>query len=88
MPADSSDSDPDLDPELDPTPHTVSTDALVGLVVSAGVGVVGLFVLPLLRSIFGLSFEVAFGLVLAVEFVAFIGVAVSVLRLFKRRSLE
>jgi hypothetical protein len=76
------------DPELDPTLHTLNTRALVGLVVSVGVGIAGLFVLPLLQSTFGLGFGAAFGLVLAVEFVAFLGVAASVLRLYRERTFE
>ncbi|WP_254837981.1 hypothetical protein [Natronomonas marina] len=61
--------------------------AVVGLVASVAVALVGLFALPALRS-FGLSFWVAFWSLLAVEFLAFLGVAVSVLRLHEERSFE
>jgi hypothetical protein len=47
----------------------------------------GLFLLPTLRSV-GLSFWVAFGSLLALEFAAFLGVAVSVLRLYEGESFE
>jgi len=88
MPSDSTDPDSDLDPELDPVPHSMNRSALVGLVASVAVGVVGLFVLPLLESTFGFGFGTAFGLVLAIEFVAFLGVAASVLLLYQERSFE
>ena len=76
------------DSDVDPTLHTLNTGALVGLVVSVGVGVGGLFVLPLLRSVFGLGFGVAFGLVLAIELVALLGVVASIFRLHQQRTFD
>jgi hypothetical protein len=65
----------------------LNTRAVVGLVASVVVGVIGLFLLPTLRDL-GLSFPVAFWSLLALEFLAFVGVAVSVLRLHEERSFE
>jgi len=61
--------------------------AVAGLVVSVAAATLGLFLLPTLRSV-GLSFWVAFGSLLALEFAAFLGVAVSVLRLYEGESFE
>ena len=69
-------------------PESLNVSALVGLVISVGVAVVGLFILPTLQSVLGLDFFPAFWLTLAIEFVAFVGVAVSVLRLHRERSFE
>ena len=66
----------------------LNTRSVVGLVVSVMVGVAGLFALPAIRQSFGLSFQQAFWPLLAVEFLAFVGVAVSVLRLHEERSFE
>jgi uncharacterized membrane protein YeaQ/YmgE (transglycosylase-associated protein family) len=84
----------DLDPGSDPdrtaetAVETLNTRALLGLVLSLAVGITGLFVLPALQSTFGLTFGVAFGLVLAVEFISFIGVAVFVFRLYQTRTFD
>ena len=61
--------------------------AVAGLVLSVGAGVVGLFLLPALRN-FGLSFNTAFWSLLTLEFLAVIGVTVSVLRLHGKRSFD
>ncbi len=68
--------------------YELNTRSVVGLVVSVVVGVAGLFALPALQEVFGLSFQQAFWPLLAVEFLAFVGVAVSVLRLHEERSFE
>ncbi|MFB6118053.1 hypothetical protein [Halosegnis sp.] len=73
--------------ETDLAPATLNRSAIFSLLVSVAVAVVGLFVLPALRSWLGLAFWPAFLTVLAVEFVAFIGVAVSVLRLHREPSV-
>jgi hypothetical protein len=57
--------------------------AVVGLVVSTLVAIVGLFALPALTAN-GLSFGQAFWSLVAIEFLAALGVAVSVLRLRDR----
>lgn len=62
--------------------------AFGGILVSVFVGVTGLFILPLIQSVFGVGFGPAFAIVLAIEFVAAIGVIVSVLRLHKKRTFE
>lgn len=67
--------------------ETLNTRAVVGLVLSVAVALVGLFLLPTLRDL-GLSFWSAFASVLALEFFAFLGVAVSVLRLHEEPSFE
>ena len=54
--------------------------AVAGLVLSTLVAIVGLFALPTLRAN-GLSFGQAFWALVALEFFAAVGVAVSVLRL-------
>ena len=72
----------------DLTIYELNTRSVVGLVVSVAVGVVGLFALPALQQGFGLSFQEAFWPLLAVEFLAFVGVAVSVLRLHEERSFD
>lgn len=80
--------DSDTDPDLGPEQRAPNLRALAGLLISLAIGVGGLFALPALRSGLGLDFGVAFGLVLAIEFVAFIGVAASVLRLYRDRMIE
>ena len=72
----------------DLTVYELNTRSIVGLVGSVVVGVIGLFALPALQQGFGLSFQEAFWPLLAVEFLAFVGVAVSVLRLHEERSFE
>jgi hypothetical protein len=84
----------DLDPGSDPdqtaetSVETLNTGALIGLILSLAVGITGLFILPTLQSTFGLTFGVAFALVLAVEFLSFIGVTVFVFRLFQERTFD
>ncbi|WP_202877440.1 hypothetical protein [Haloglomus irregulare] len=80
------DPDPDADQPVETTVETLNTRALIGLIVSLTVGVAGLFVLPALQSAFGLTFGVAFGLILAVELLSFVGVAVSIFRLYQTRT--
>jgi hypothetical protein len=72
----------------DLAPATTNRRALAGLVGSVALGVAGLFALPAIRSAFGLDFGAAFWLVLAIEFVASLGVVVSVLSLYRARSLD
>ena len=72
----------------DLTVYELNTRSIVGLVVSVAIGVVGLFALPALQRSLGLSFQEVFWPLLAVEFLAFVGVAVSVLRLHEERSFE
>ena len=73
--------------EEDLTVEELNERAVVGLILSVTTGVVGLFLLPTLRS-FGLSFNVAFWSLLVLEFLAVIGVTVSVLRLHEKRSFD
>lgn len=75
--------------ESDPTatPESLNTRAVIGLVASVALAVVGLFILPLLEQGLGLTFGPAFAITLAIEFVAFVGVAVSVLRLHRERTV-
>ena len=73
--------------EEDLTVEELNERAVVGLILSVATGVVGLFLLPVLRS-FGLSFNVAFWSLLVLEFLAVIGVTVSVLRLHEKRSFD
>ena len=69
-------------------PESLNTRALAGLFVSVAVAVVGLFILPTLQSVLGVDFLTAFWLTLAIEFVAFLGVAASILHLHQERSFE
>ena len=78
--------DPDSDTAADPTVETLNTRALAGLVTSLVAGVTGLFILPALQSAFGLTFGVAFGLILTVEFLSVIGFTVSISRLHQERT--
>lgn len=68
-------------------PEELNVRSLMGLVLSAGLAVVGLFILPVFQS-FGLAFRPAFWLVLAIEAVALAGVVVSVLTLHRQRTLN
>lgn len=77
---DSSDSD-------DLALETLNRSAIIGLLVSVAVAVAGLFALPVIQSLSGLSFGPAFAIVLATELLAFVGVAVSVLRLHREAPL-
>ena len=72
----------------DLTVYELNTRSIVGLVASVAIGVVGLFALPALQRSLGLSFQEVFWPLLAVEFLAFVGVAVSVLRLHEERSFD
>ncbi|WP_247010299.1 hypothetical protein [Halorientalis litorea] len=69
-----------MDEEDEVEVEQLNTRAAAGLVVSVVVGIVGLFLLPSLRSL-GVSFGVAFWSLLALEFAAFLGVFASVRRL-------
>ena len=73
--------------EEDLAVEELNARAVVGLVLSVGAGVVGLFLLPTLREL-GLSFAVAFWSLLALEFLSVVGVTVSVLRLHEKRSFD
>ena len=73
--------------EEDLAVEELNARAVAGLVLSVGAGVVGLFLLPVLRN-FGLSFNIAFWSLLTLEFLAVIGVTVSVLRLHGKRSFD
>ncbi|PSQ41455.1 hypothetical protein BRD14_06395 [Halobacteriales archaeon SW_5_68_122] len=73
--------------EEDLAVEELNARAVVGMVLSVGAGVVGLFLLPVLRN-FGLSFNIAFWSLLTLEFLAVIGVTVSVLRLHEKRSFD
>jgi hypothetical protein len=75
------------EPDPTATPESLNTNAVVGLVASVALAVVGLFILPVLENSFGLAFGPAFGITLVIEFVAFVGVAVSVLRLHNERPV-
>lgn len=68
-------------------PEELNVRSLAGLVASAGLAVVGLFILPVFQS-FGLAFRPAFWLVLAIEAVALAGVVASVLTLHRERTLD
>jgi hypothetical protein len=76
----------DRDESLDP--EALNTRALATLVASVVLGVAGLFGLPAIQAASGLAFLPAFGIVLAIELVAVVGVTVSVLRLHRQRSFE
>lgn len=79
-----SSSDPDSPDDLQP--ESLNRRSIAGIVGFAGLGVVGLFVaLPIFQAL-GLEFQPAFWLTLAVEFLAFVGVAVSVLTLYRERA--
>jgi hypothetical protein len=69
-------------------PEELNPVAVGGVVVSVLVGVAGLFALPAIQQSLGLPFLPAFGVVLAVELVATVGVVVSVLNLHRRREYE
>ena len=69
------------------TPKELSFLSLIGLILSAALAVVGLFILPVFQS-FGLAFRPAFWLVLAIEAVALAGVVISVLTLHRTRTLD
>lgn len=75
--------------EQDPTatPEALNTRAVVGLVASVALAIIGLFILPVLEDGLGLAFGPAFAIALVIELVAFIGVAVSVLRLHRERTV-
>jgi hypothetical protein len=75
------------EPDPTATPESLNTRAVIGLVASVVLAVVGLFILPVLEDGFGLAFGPAFGITLVIEFVAFVGVAVSVLRLHRERPV-
>lgn len=66
-------------------PESLNTRSLAGLIISVSVGMVGLFMLPPLQSL-GLSFMTAFWTTAAIELLAFVGVAVSVMTLYRERS--
>jgi hypothetical protein len=68
-------------------PQSLNFRSLTGLVVFAALGAAGLFVLPLFQRL-GLAFRPAFWLVLAIEFVALVGVVVSVLTLHRAREFD
>lgn len=68
--------------------ESMNTSAVVGLVGSVLVGVVGLFLLPVLQSLLGLEFGPAFSIVLAVELVAVVGVTVFIFRLHRENTFE
>jgi hypothetical protein len=68
--------------------YTFNLRAFVGLLVSVFVGVVGLFALPAVQRVFGVGFGPAFAIVLGIEFLAAVGVIVSVLRLHRKRTFE
>ncbi|MFB6111634.1 MAG: hypothetical protein ABEJ35_03765 [Halobacteriaceae archaeon] len=63
------------------TPRRLNRRAVYGLVLSTLVAAVGLFLLPSLRAA-GLSFRVSFWALAGLEFLAAVGVAISVLRLY------
>jgi len=69
-------------------PEALNVRALASLGVSVAVAVVGLFALPALQELLGLDFFAAFWLTLAIEFAAFLGVAVSVLGLHRERAFD
>ena len=66
----------------EPTDESLNRGAVVGLVVSFFVAVVGLFSLPALTSV-GFADNVAFWLVIGIEFLAAVGVAASVRALYR-----
>lgn len=66
------------------TTTRLNRGALAGLVVSALSAGIGLFLLPTLRAA-GWSFQLAFWALVGLEFLAAIGVAVSVLNLYEER---
>jgi hypothetical protein len=68
--------------------YSFNLRAFVGLLVSVFVGVAGLFALPAVQQVFGVGFGPAFAIVLGIEFLAAIGVIVSVLRLHRQRTFE
>lgn len=71
--------DPDVETDLEV--QSLNRVAVVGLVGSFFLALVGLFVLPAIEAL-GYDTEAAFWAVLAVEFVAAVGVGVSARRLY------
>jgi hypothetical protein len=69
-------------------PEAFNTRAFALLLVSVFVGAAGLFALPAIQGLFGLAFGPAFAIILAVEFLAAIGVIVAVLRLHREPTFE
>lgn len=62
------------------TPPRLNRTAVVGVAVSALVAAIGLFLLPTLRAA-GWSFQLAFWVLVGIEFLAAIGVTISVMHL-------
>lgn len=76
----------DVDEE-DLTPPRLNRRAVYGLVASVLVAVVGLFLLPTLREA-GWSFRMAFWSLVGLEFLAAVGVGISVLSLYDEDGTE
>lgn len=81
-----SDAAEDGEPDATP-PESMNRRSVAGLIASVALAIVGLFALPPLRAA-GLTFMEAFWTTIAIEFVAFVGVTVSVLTLYRARTLE
>ena len=79
------------DDTADDTPPPVEAfnrRAFATLLVSAFVGVVGLFALPAIQAVSGLPFLPAFGIVLLIELLAVVGITISALNLHTERTFE
>jgi hypothetical protein len=71
-----------------PSVEAFNSRAFAALLVSAFVGVVGLFALPAVQALSGLPFLPAFGIILLVELVAVAGITISVFNLHKERTFD
>ena len=72
----------------EPTVEAFNPRAFATLLVSAFVGVVGLFALPAIQAVSGLPFLPAFGIVLLIELLAVVGITISALNLHTERTFE
>jgi hypothetical protein len=71
-----------------PTVEAFNSRAFAALLVSAFVGVVGLFALPAVQTLSGLPFLPAFGIILLIELAAVVGIVLSVFNLHTERTFE
>ena len=72
----------------DTSVEVFNSRAFAMLLVSAFIGVVGLFALPAIQAVSGLPFFPAFGIVLLIELLAVAGITISALNLHTERTFE
>ena len=77
----------DGEPPAAEMPRQLNRRSLAALIVSVALAAVGLFALPPLRAQ-GLSFMEAFWTTIAIEFVALVGVVLSVMTLYRTPETE